>query len=112
MAMNRRGPVPRLFCIRCGARLRRVREEGRARRVGGCPRCGWIDWNNPAPTASVLVLCRGRVLLVRRAFAPARGAWDVPGGFIEAGGMAAQAARRELREEAGIAVRLERVLGI
>jgi len=52
------------------------------------------------------------VLLVRRAPAPARGAWDTPGGFIEAGETVEQAARRETREELGIDVRLERVLGI
>jgi 8-oxo-dGTP diphosphatase len=52
------------------------------------------------------------VLLVRRAFAPARGLWDVPGGFIEPGETAEQAARREAREELGVTVRLERVLGI
>jgi len=101
-----------MFCIRCGVRLRRVREHGRARRVGGCPRCRWVDWNNPAPTASVLVLRRGRVLLVRRAVAPSRGAWDVPGGFIEHGETAEHAALREAREEVGVDVRLERLIGI
>ncbi len=100
------------FCLRCGARLRRVRGAGQTRPVLTCSRCGWIHWNNPAPTASVLILRRGRVLLVRRAVAPARGAWDTPGGFIEAGETAEQAARRETREELGIDVRLERVLGI
>jgi len=104
--------MPRAFCIRCGVRLRGVRQPGRARRLGGCPRCGWIDWNNPAPAASVLVLRRGRVLLVRRAVAPARGAWDIPGGFIERGETAEHAALRELREEVGVDVRLERLLGI
>src|SRR5207245_7119225 len=108
---DQEGPVPRHFCIRCGARLHRLREAGRARRVPGCPRCAWIDWNNPAPTASVLVLRRGRVLLVRRAVAPARGAWDVPGGFIERGETAEHAALREMREELGAGVRLERLIG-
>jgi len=103
------GPVTRLFCIRCGTRLRRVRE--RDRRVPGCPRCGWIDWFNPAPTVSVLIQRRGRVLLVRRAFAPARGAWDVPGGFIDRGETAERAARREMREELGVDVRIGRFLG-
>ncbi len=101
----------RLFCIQCGAQLRRVRERGR-RRVPGCPRCGWIDWFNPAPTVSVLILRAGRVLLVRRAYAPSRGAWDVPGGFIERGETAERAARREVREELGVDVRLERFVGI
>lgn len=104
--------VRKYFCLRCGARLRRVREAGRTRPVLTCPRCGRIHWNNPAPTASVLILRRGRVLLVRRAVAPARGLWDVPGGFIEPGETAEQAARREAREELGIAVHLERVVGI
>lgn len=101
----------RLFCIQCGARLWRVRERGR-RRVPGCPRCGWIDWFNPAPTVSVLILRAGRVLLVRRAYAPSRGAWDVPGGFIERGETAERAARREVREELGVDVRVRRFVGI
>lgn len=101
--------MTRLFCIRCGTRLRRIRE--RDRRLPGCPRCGWIDWFNPAPTVSVLIQRRGRVLLVRRAFAPARGAWDVPGGFIDRGETAERAARREIREELGVDVLIGRFLG-
>jgi len=104
--------VRRNFCFRCAKRLRRVLEAGKTRPVLKCPRCGWIHWNNPAPAASVLVLRRGRVLLVRRALAPSRGLWDVPGGFVEPGETGEQAARREAREELGIAVRLERVVGI
>jgi 8-oxo-dGTP diphosphatase len=102
--------VARRYCIRCGRRLRAVRDKGL--RVPGCAGCGWIDWNNPAPTASVLVVDRGRVLLVRRAFAPARGAWDVPGGFVERDESAEAAARREAREEIGVDVRLDGVVGI
>ena len=106
--------MPRLYCIRCGRRLGRVRERGEM--VSRCRACGWTDWFNPAPTASVLILGRGRdgttVLLVRRAFAPARGAWDVPGGFIERGETAEAAAKREAREELGVDVRLERFVGI
>jgi ADP-ribose pyrophosphatase YjhB (NUDIX family) len=106
---DQEGYVTRLFCVRCGTRLRRVRE--RDRRVPGCPRCGWIDWFNPAPTVSVLIQRGGRVLLVRRAFVPARGAWDVPGGFIDRGETAERAARREMREELGVDVRIGRFLG-
>ncbi len=102
--------MPRMFCIRCGARLRRIQERGR--RVPGCSRCGWIDWINPAPTVSVLILRGDRILLVRRAFAPARGAWDVPGGFVERGETIERAARREVREELGVDVRIERFVGI
>lgn len=106
--------MPRLYCIRCGHRLARARERGQA--VSRCPACGWTDWINPAPTASVLILRGGgsgsAVLLVRRAFAPARGAWDVPGGFIERGETAEAAAVREVREELGVDVRLERFVGI
>ncbi|HET8998961.1 MAG TPA: NUDIX domain-containing protein [bacterium] len=67
---------------------------------------------NPAPTVSVLILRGDRILLVRRAFAPARGAWDVPGGFVERGETIERAARREVREELGVDVRIERFVGI
>ena len=42
------------------------------------------------------------VLLVRRAKAPSLGRWSLPGGGQELGETAEAAARRELREEAGL----------
>ena len=46
----------------------------------------------------------GRLLLILRAHEPARGTWSLPGGRIEPGETAAQAAGREVREETGLLV--------
>lgn len=62
------------------------------------------------PTAGVLLERTGRLLLVRRGAEPARGRWDVPGGFLEPGEDPEQAARREIREELGIEVGALRLL--
>lgn len=51
------------------------------------------------------VVFRGdAVLLVRRGKPPRAGSWSLPGGAQHVGETAEQAARRELREEAGIEV--------
>ena len=58
----------------------------------------------PAPVPCVGVVClRGdEVLLIRRGRPPRQGDWSLPGGRIEPGERAMDAARRELREETGI----------
>lgn len=58
----------------------------------------------PAPVPAVGVVClRGdEVLLIRRGTPPRQGEWSLPGGRIEAGERAADAALRELREETGV----------
>jgi ADP-ribose pyrophosphatase YjhB (NUDIX family) len=68
------------------------------------------DW--PRVGVGAVVLHRGRVLLVRRGHAPASGKWSIPGGSVDLGETTADAARREVREECGIEVRLAGVAGV
>lgn len=60
--------------------------------------------NVPLVGVGVVVVRDGRVLLIRRAKAPRRGEWSLPGGLQKLGETVFQAASREVREEAGITV--------
>ncbi|RME22427.1 MAG: NUDIX hydrolase [Deltaproteobacteria bacterium] len=59
---------------------------------------------NPFPTVDVIIDMGGRIVLVERRNQP-RG-WALPGGFIDYGESAEQAAVREAREETGLEVEL------
>lgn len=63
----------------------------------------------PTLGAAAVVLRDGEVLLIKRRDFEV---WALPGGGIEAGESAAQAAVREVREETGIEVRLTRLVGV
>lgn len=56
----------------------------------------------PTSAAGVVCLRGGDVLLIRRGTAPRLGEWSIPGGRIEPGERAVDAAVRELREETGV----------
>jgi mutator protein MutT len=64
------------------------------------------------PGVGAVVWDGERVLLIRRGHPPLAGAWSLPGGLIEVGESAADAVRREVREECGIEVTVGPLLGI
>ena len=53
-----------------------------------------------------------RVLLVRRGAPPLAGEWSLPGGKLELGETICEAIVREVREETGLVVTPERLLGV
>jgi 8-oxo-dGTP diphosphatase len=60
----------------------------------------------PIPAVGVVCLRDDHVLLIRRGTAPRIGEWSLPGGRIEWGEAAPDAALRELREETGVEAEL------
>ena len=98
------------FCPQCGGPLQDREAYGRVRRY--CPACDRLIFRDPKVAAAVLVEREGRVLLIRRAFGPAKGRWSLPAGFVEYDEDPATTAIRECQEETGLEVRLTGLLDI
>jgi NADH pyrophosphatase NudC (nudix superfamily) len=94
------------FCLHCGASLAERPVDGEPRLA--CTTCTWVYFDNPVAVAGVIVRRGDEVLLAR----PQRGAQHVlVSGFLEAYESVEEAAVREVREETGLEVVIERVLG-
>jgi ADP-ribose pyrophosphatase YjhB (NUDIX family) len=95
------------YCPHCGAGMEKAEEGGTTRMR--CGECGFVQYLNPAPAAGILVRDdEGQVLLVRRKFEPFKGLWTMPAGFIEYGEEAEETAVRELEEETGLIIEIDR----
>lgn len=57
---------------------------------------------NPLPTVDIIIETAGKIVLIKRKNPPH--GWALPGGFIDYGESAEDAARREAREETGLEI--------
>jgi NAD+ diphosphatase len=94
------------YCSRCGARTE-PRAEERAR---NCPACGLTSYPPVSPAIMILVT-RGRQLLLARKPAFPAGRFSALAGFVEPGETLEDTVIRETREEAGVEIRNIRYFG-
>jgi len=66
----------------------------------------------PLVGVGILIQRGNKYLLIKRAAEPDKGLWSVPGGMIELGEKASEAAVREVFEETGLVVDVVKVLDV
>jgi ADP-ribose pyrophosphatase YjhB (NUDIX family) len=101
------------FCPVCGGSLEsRLLKPGEPERLV-CVRCGFVFYLDPkVAVGTIIVDDRNHVVLVRRAIEPGYGKWVFPGGYVDRGEEVRAAAIREAREEAGLDIRLDRLVNV
>jgi len=62
-----------------------------------------MQYRNPIPTVDIIIESADGVILINRKNPPY--GWAIPGGFIDYGESAEEAARREAREETGLEIK-------
>lgn len=104
---------PYSFCPMCGGDLepRSLKSTEPQRLV--CVRCGFVFYLDPKVAVGTIIADpESRIVLVRRAIDPGYGKWVFPGGYVDRGELVPVAAVREAKEEAGLDIRLDRLLNI
>lgn len=89
------------FCPKCGSN-RFVENNFKSKR---CENCGFIYYfNSCASTIALIVNDKEELLIATRAHEPAKGTFDLPGGFVDMYETGEEAVAREVKEETNLEV--------
>ncbi|MHA1239060.1 MAG: NUDIX hydrolase [Candidatus Odinarchaeia archaeon] len=66
----------------------------------------------PRVAVGAVIIRNGKVLLVKRRTQPKKGAWSIPGGLVKLGETVEEALKREILEETGLRVSVEKIAGV
>jgi ADP-ribose pyrophosphatase YjhB (NUDIX family) len=104
--------APYRFCPKCAGTLaERALRAGEPERLV-CATCGFVFYLDPKVASCTISVLDGGIVLLKRAIEPERGKWVFPGGYVDRGETAQQAAVRETLEESGLQVRLVGILDV
>ncbi len=88
------------FCPKCGGAF--VDNNVKSKR---CMACGFTYYFNPSSAVVAIIRnSRGEILVSTRAKEPARGSYDLPGGFVDSFESGEQSVCREVMEECNLTV--------
>jgi ADP-ribose pyrophosphatase YjhB (NUDIX family) len=66
----------------------------------------------PIVGAGALIIKDGKLLLIKRGAKPGQGKWSIPGGLVELGERVQDAIVREVKEECGLDIEVERLVDV
>lgn len=67
---------------------------------------------SPILTVDGIILKGNKILLTKRKIYPFQGYWVLPGGHVEYGEKVEKAVLREIKEEVGVSVKIEKLVGV
>lgn len=78
-----------------------------------CAKCKFHFYINPLVCNAVIIENeKGEILLVKRKYAPKKDYWDWPGGFIEPEEDLDESVKREIKEELGVEIEIQKIVGV
>jgi ADP-ribose pyrophosphatase YjhB (NUDIX family) len=101
---------PYAFCPWCGAKLIEAEIDSKTRKR--CPKCDFIYYRNPIPAAGAIIELNGSIVMVKRKYPPYIGDWCFPAGFMEYGESPEMCCIREIKEETGLDITLDRLFKV
>lgn len=103
-------PADVLWCCKCGAGMITREFGGKPRRA--CPECRYIHFVEAKVGVGVCIVRDEKILLVKRRFAPEKGKWSLPAGYLDHGDEPKAHAAREVHEETGLDVEIEGLIDV